>query len=182
MKRFGLSECQAWLTQTKAEKPGRSPLVSFLEDVFCCGAVDVQCGKGEHCPLRYVAGYISKASDALKFQKGDRSGGSKSEVTHWRTVYRLLCKRAPLEQEMAMHFAGLPMVKGSFTGDRIYAPIPGSAAVNKHRRAYLAYQERLCNPHHEEHGQVWGRAKEGEPATKLNFLQWFRCFQVATLL
>ena len=59
-----------------AEKPGRSPLVSFLEDVFCCGAVDVQCGKGEHCLLRYVAGYISKASDALKFQKGDRSGGS----------------------------------------------------------------------------------------------------------
>jgi hypothetical protein len=69
----------AWVRYTKdyAEDPrmleGRtdanpgsvkSPLLSYLEDLFHA-RIDVQCGNGAHCHLRYVTGYVSKASDAL---------------------------------------------------------------------------------------------------------------------
>ena len=134
---------------------GDSPLLRFLEEVFCCGAVDVQCGASEHCLLTYVAGYLAKASDALRFQKADRVAEADPEkLSRWRQVYRLLCKRAPLEQEMTMFFAGLPVVKASFTGERLYTPIPGSKAVNNSRHLYNAYQQRLCAPGHPEHAQT----------------------------
>ena len=94
-----------------------SPFVRLLEDIFGC-RVDVQAGDGHHNLLRYVAGYVSKASDALQFKSDEakRHKGTASMASKWRQVYRLLCKRALLEQEIAMEFAGLPMVAASFTG------------------------------------------------------------------
>ena len=62
----------------------------LLEEVFDCGAVDVQCGQSEHNLLRYVAGYVAKASDSLRFQKGDEGRGAPAETSRRRQVYRLL--------------------------------------------------------------------------------------------
>jgi hypothetical protein len=51
------------LTGKTGEKHA-SPLVDLLEAVFQC-SVDVQAGKCSHNLLRYVLGYVAKASDAL---------------------------------------------------------------------------------------------------------------------
>ena len=132
------------LTGRSGHVDPKSPFVDFLEKMFKCGAVDVQCGKSEWCLLRYVAGYVSKASDALHFHKKENRGeGNASDMSKWKQVYRLLCKRSPLEQELAMEFACMPMVKASFTGEHVYAPVPGSMAKNSDRRAYEAYQQRI---------------------------------------
>ena len=153
-----------------------SPLVRLLAEVFDCGAVDVQCGHSEHNLLGYVAGYVAKASDSLRFQKGDEARGTPAETLRWRQVYRLLCKRSPLEQEMAMYFAGLPMVESSFTGERMYPPIPGSTAVNKYRHTYMAYQERLSAVH-PEHAQVQEVAEHGQLRLR-SFVEWCRLFRL----
>ena len=57
---------------------------------------------GNHCLLRYMAGYVAKASDAMQFSKHQSLGEG-----HWRQAYRLLCKKSPTEQEMLMEFSGL---------------------------------------------------------------------------
>ena len=154
-----------------------SPLVRLLEEVFDCGAVDAQRGHSEHNLLRYVAGYVAKASDSLRFQKGDEARGTPAETSRWRQVYRLLCKRSPLEQEMAMYFAGLPMVESSFAGERMYPPIPGSTAVNKYRHTYMAYQERLSAVH-PEHAQVQEVAEDGQVLRLRSFVEWCRLFRL----
>ena len=113
--------------------PNNSPALSLLEDQFNA-SVDVQCGDGSHCLLRYVTGYVSKASDALAFKSKESHGQS-----HWRQVYRLLCKRAPLLPEMTMKFATLALMRSSFRGATIFAPIPGSAANNASRWLYQLF-------------------------------------------
>ncbi|CAE7307097.1 pif1, partial [Symbiodinium sp. CCMP2456] len=97
-----------------------SPFLGLLEKLFKSRA-DVQCGDGTHCLMQYVAGYLLKASDALQFL----SKQVDDQDTQWRQAYRLLCKRSPTEQEIVMEFAGLSMVKHSFSGVDIFAPIPG---------------------------------------------------------
>eukprot|EP00971_Amphidinium_carterae_P014710 290554-Amphidinium_carterae.1 len=91
-------------------KEHSSTFAHFLESIFHC-RVDVPVGDGHHNLLRYVAGYVAKASDALHFRAKDASTGTISvkEESKWRQVYRLLCRRRPLEQEMIMDFACLPM-------------------------------------------------------------------------
>jgi len=101
----------------------------LLEKLFH-GSCDVQCGRGEHCMISYVAGYVSKASDSLTFKVKEAEHANSST---WRTTYRLLCKRAPLMPEMAMDFAGLPLLDSSFRGKVLHAPVPGSQARNTHR-------------------------------------------------
>eukprot|EP00971_Amphidinium_carterae_P347997 6490264-Amphidinium_carterae.2 len=71
---------------------------------------------------------------------------------------------------MAMEFAGLPMVRHSFTGITCYATIPGSRAENTSRDAYNAYQQ--CLRQRLPANQVGS-------AEKLNYLQWLRKFKVA---
>ena len=117
-----------------------SALVTHLEQLFHC-RVDVQAGAGKHNLMRYVMGYVQKASDALSFKTAEARGQNVPEQSTWRTTYRLLCKKAPLEQEMALEFAGLNMVRHSFLGATYFAPIPGSAATNVSRAAYNAYQD-----------------------------------------
>ena len=117
----------------------QSLLVRRLEELFSC-RVDVQAGKGHHNMMRYVMGYVQKASDALSFKSSEVHSDTN---TTWRTTYRLLCKKAPLEQEMALEFAGLSMVRHSFLGANYYAPIPGSEAINLSRSAYKAFQTGL---------------------------------------
>ena len=152
----------------KSKGSSNSPFVRFLESTFRCGAVDVQCSASSHCLLRYVAGYVSKASDALQFTRREASGGAQAgEESRWAQVYRLLCKRSPLEQEMCLEFACLPLVKASFTGDDYFAPVPGSTALNHSRRAYNAFQQCLRD------GHVSVRADQP------SFIQWLRGWQVA---
>lgn len=130
--------------------------------------MDVQCSTSSHCLLRYVAGYVSKASDALQFTRREAGGGAQAgEESRWAQVYRLLCKRPPLEQEMCLEFACLPLVKASFTGDDCFAPVPGSNAVNHSRHAYNAFQQCLRDNH------VSVRADQP------SFIQWLRGWQVA---
>ena len=117
-----------------------SALVTHLEQLFQC-RVDVQAGAGKHNLMRYVMGYVQKASDALSFKSTEARGQNLPDESTWRTTYRLLCKKAPLEQEMAMEFAGLSMVRHSFLGSTYFAPVPGSAAVNVSRAAYNAFQD-----------------------------------------
>ena len=141
-----------------------SEFVRVLENLFRC-RVDVQCGDGNYVLMRYVAGYVSKASDALKF----RSTEATSKLSTWRQVYRLMCKKSPLEQELLMEFAGLPMVMHSFTGCHLFAPVPGSSAQNTSRDFYNAYQQLL------QSGEDSSRSRE---ARSLNFMQWLRRYNV----
>ena len=138
------------LTGTSGEPGPKSPFVAFLEKTFCCGAVDVQCTRADtsHILLQYVIGYATKASDALHFHRREAQGqGGQTEQSHWAQIYRMLCKRQPLEQEISMEFACLPLVLASFTGDDCYAPVPGSTAINNSRHAYLAFQQCLAKKH-----------------------------------
>ena len=144
-----------------------SEFVRLLEGIFRSRA-DVQCGDGSHNLLQYVAGYVSKASDALSFcHPQAQRDGSVEEQSKWRQTYRLLCKRSPMEQEIVMEFAGLPMVKHSFSGVALFAPIPGSKAKNTSRDQYLVYQFFLRQP-----------ADTLGCASGLSFMQWLRKFRV----
>ena len=139
----------------------RSKLVAFLENAFCA-SVDVQCGSGEHCLLSYVTGYAAKASDALVFKaKENTTTGSAASQSRWRQIYRMLCKRAPLEQEMALEFATLPLTRASYRGDHIHAPVPGSKAINQDRHVYEAFLQ----------SQMRVDSLLAEPIT---FIQWAR--------
>ena len=144
-----------------------SDFVHLLEEVFRSRA-DVQCGDGSHNLLQYVAGYVSKASDALSFSHPQaHRDGTPEEQSKWRQTYRLLCKRSPMEQEIVMEFAGLPMVKHSFSGVAIFAPIPGSKAKNSSRDQYSVYQSFLRQP-----------TDRLGSAAGLSFMQWLRQFRV----
>ncbi|CAE7357694.1 pif1 [Symbiodinium sp. CCMP2592] len=72
-----------------------------------------------------------------------------------------------MEQEILMEFAGLAMVRHSFSGHTLFAPIPGSQARNSSRDQYLVYQACLKRPR-DELGSARG----------LSFLQWLRHFRV----
>ena len=76
-----------------------------------------------------------------------------------------------------MYFAGLPMVESSFTGERMYPPIPGSTAVNKYRHTYMAYQERL-SAEHPGHIQVQEVAEDGRVLRLRSFVEWCRLFRL----
>ena len=156
------TDSQALCGRTGAEHS--SEFVRLLEQLFKC-RVDVQCGDGNYVLMRYVAGYVSKASDALKF----RATEAASSMSTWRQVYRLLCKKSPLEQELIMEFAGLPMVLHSFTGCHLFAPVPGSAAKNSSRDFYEAYQQLL------KAQEPSARSRE---AKSLCFMQWLRRYNV----
>lgn len=122
-----------------------SPLVKLLESLFNA-SVDVQCANGKHCLLQYVTGYAAKASDSLKFKSKDFNDAGVERLSKWRQIFRLLSKKAPLEPEMTADFAGLPLIHSSFAGLHIFAPVPGSKAVNVSRHmynAFLAYQQRM---------------------------------------
>ena len=191
-----------------SNKPGpKSPFVAFLEQTFRCGAVDVQCTRADtsHCLLQYVVGYATKASDALHFHRREAQGqGGQQQQSQWAQIYRLLCKRQPLEQEIGMEFACLPLVKASFTGTHCYAPVPGSAAVNNSRHEYLAFQQCLRDNHESIYVEPQENAEGGEeepptddelvqlleePSTAENrdasriqrsFLEWHCKWQLAT--
>ncbi len=144
-----------------------SAFLRLLEETFKCRA-DVQCGDGSHVLLKYVAGYLAKASDALQFQaKQARAEGE--QASHWRQTYRLLSKRSPMEQEITMEFAGLAMVKHSFSGIEMFAPQPGSKAQNFARHHYDVYQHYMKQP-----ADVFGAAQD------MNFIQWLRKFRLAS--
>ena len=70
---------------------------------------------------------------------------------------------------MIMDFAGLPMVKQSFTGVHLYAPIPGSSSKSLDRDAYKAYQQYL-------HLRL--PAGEAGSTSGLSFLEWWRRYQI----
>ena len=141
-----------------------SPLVTYLENLFRA-SIDVQCGRGEHCLLRYVTGYISKASDALKFKANVATeSGEAASAASWRQIYRMLCKSAPLQQEMALYFGAAPPIRASFLGGNLFAPIPGSKAVNNSRHIYNAYLRRDADAD-----------GEGSP---MSFIDWARLRRV----
>ena len=145
----------------------QSAFVNLLEELFRSRA-DVQCGDGHHNLLQYVAGYVSKASDALSFSHQQaHKDGTAAEISKWRQCYRLLCKRSPMEQEVTMEFAGLPMVRHSFSGHAVFAPVPGSQAKNTSREQYQVYQFFLRRPEN-ENGCARG----------LSYMQWLRQFRV----
>ena len=141
---------------------GKSTLVLYLEMLFR-SSVDVQCGGGSHCHLRYVTGYISKASDALSFKMKEYR---QVDTTHWRQTYRMMCKKAPLLPEMALEFAGMPMMEASYRGSCIYAPTPNidksnaDASRNISRALYEAYLR--------EQATIVGTLK------KQSFIEWAR--------
>jgi len=68
---------------------------------------------------------------------------------------------------MLMEFAALPMVKHSFSGVTLFAPIPGSRATNSSRDHYNTYQFYLT-----EDSDVCGCSK------KMSYMQWLRRYRV----
>ena len=158
-----------WTAENVTARTGgkeRSAFLILLEELFRSRA-DVQCGDGHHLLLQYVAGYVSKASDALTFRS--KQAQHDGDGSRWRQVYRLLCKKSPLEQEMVMEMAGLSMAKHSFTGVSLFPPIPGSKAVNESRAHYNAFQQFLHR----------GAVVDGA-ATSMSYMQWLRMFRVVT--
>ncbi|CAE7394315.1 pif1 [Symbiodinium pilosum] len=149
------SSAESMTGRSGADK--KSPFVRLLEELFSSRA-DVQVGDGAHNLLRYVAGYFSKASDALQFSREQaHHAGSPTETSKWR-------KKSPMEQEMLMEFAGL---RRSFSGHAIYAPIPGSTARNSSRDQYLVYQYYLKEQ------------KDGlGSAHGLSYIEWLRRYRV----
>ncbi|CAK0848165.1 unnamed protein product, partial [Prorocentrum cordatum] len=119
----------AWVKYSKTnmdEMSGRSnqegpksDLLKWFEELSR-SSVDVQCGDGHNTVLQYVAGYVSKASDALTFKYGDYT----ERDSPWRMTYRLLCKRASLLPEMALEFSDCNPIDNSYRHDFVYAPLP----------------------------------------------------------
>ena len=161
-----LPGCNAIDLTAKTGGPVRTAFVEVLESIFK-SSVDVQCGDGTHVLLRYVAGYLVKASDALQFQSAQAKHKDENEATPWRMTYRLLSKKSPLEQEVIMELAGVSMVKHSFSGVAVFAPIPGSKAKNTSRDHYEAYQKCLL-----------AEPNSTGCARGLTFIQWLRRFRV----
>ncbi|CAJ1334390.1 unnamed protein product, partial [Effrenium voratum] len=128
----------------------------------------------EHCLLRYVSGYVSKSSDALEFKRKEWSAAQGVPLTHWRQTYRLLCKQAPLEPEMALHLAGAPLMESSYRGATVNAPLPwnsakrSSLANNQARVQYLGYL-------------AWSKTivSEAKFGRKLPFSEWLRLYSAA---
>ena len=159
------------LSGRSGQAEAKSPLLLYLERLFD-SRVDVQCQRGEHCLLSYVTGYLSKASDALAFSHKEWSSARDLPLSQWRQTYRLLCKRAPLEPEIALEFAAAPLMQSSYRGASTYAPLPWPKAkrdnrsdLNQARKHYLAYLQ-------------WNRTLEPETkfGRKLSFAEWFRCY------
>ena len=95
-----------------------------------------------------AAGPSYLSSDALKFTSPDAQHvGAEEGLSKWKSIFRMLCKRSLLQQEIAMDMAGEPLIRSSFSGDQIYAPVPGWAGVeNRSRSIFLAFL------HHRETG------------------------------
>ena len=124
------------LLQGKTGGTHDSALVRELEALFA-SRVDVQSGDSRHCLLRYVTGYVAKASDSLKFKSHEPKGvGCAEHLTRWNQIFRLLCKRTLMWQEIALDFAGLPLMRASFTSETLFTPIPGSKATKSSRHMY----------------------------------------------
>jgi hypothetical protein len=175
----------------------KSTFLQYLEALFRA-SVDVQCGSGTHCLLNYVTGYVSKASDALNFKQKDYR---QEDTSRWRQIYRLLCKKAPLLPEMAVEFAGLPLMEASYRGSTIYAPLPKAqgegagdkepakgkqkgrsgrqqAAKNASRAMYEAYLQHQQTMH--AFARREGAAQQaGEQQERQNFISWARLHTVA---
>jgi hypothetical protein len=137
--------------------------------------VDAQGGECHNNLLKYVTGYVAKASDALQFRSKDRQdSGNPQANSLWRQVFRMLSKRSPMEQEMAMDMANLSMVRASFTGACVHAPVPGSTAANNDRHLYNAFQQWLVKDQVSLEGDD---SKDPDPQ-KTNFLEWCRFFDI----
>ena len=132
----------AEIVKPAAELSGRtgkahnSTLVKLLEDLFS-SSVDVQITHTSQCLLQYVAGYVSKASDALPLAQTQDQGTSA-----WRHVYRLLSKSLPLWQELALELAGKHLIVSSFAGLHIHLILPGHGGRGKSGLLYQAYLRR----------------------------------------
>ena len=137
-----------------------SPLVELLERWFSSSA-DVQASVGSACLLRYVAGYVSKSHDSLNFSRDAKEhGGSGDKRSRWLQVFRMLRKRCLMWQEISLDMAGLPLLRASFTGERVYAPIPGSAAQNRSRFTYQAFLD-----------------AKAESSRCMSYIQWVRKYR-----
>ena len=71
-----------------------------------------------------------------------------------------------------MDMEGLPMVRASFTGAFVHAPVPGSMAINNDRHLYNGYQQWLRSP------AVEGDASKDPLPGDTNFIEWCRFFDV----
>ena len=137
----GFESPSTQLNGNSVKMPSNPILYDYLNRIFNA-SIDVQCGSGSAGLLKYVTGYVSKASDALTFKQ---KAYLDKDSTTWRQVYRLLTKRAPLCPEMAVDFAGLPLMEASFRGATIHAPVPKieslrpDADKNNDRAMYEAY-------------------------------------------
>ena len=159
--------------KTGGKRPSNPQLLEFLEKVFNA-RVDVQTENGHHNFLKYVTSYETKASDALQFKRKESEAQNQSD---WRQVYRLLCKKAPLEPEMAIEFATKPLILTSFRGAHLYAPLPKPASAldpetkSNAQRLYDAYLDR--NLH-----SIIDIARLGEASQQrngsLSFIEWAR--------
>ena len=158
----------------RSKQKHSSAFVNMLESSFDC-SVDAQGGECHNNLLKYVTGYVAKASDALQFRSKDRQdSGNPQANSLWRQVFRMLSKRSPMEQEMAMDMANLSMVRASFTGAYVHAPIPGSTAINNDRHLYNAFQQWLVKDQVSLEGDD---PKDPDPQ-KTNFLEWCRFFDI----
>ena len=124
-----------------SSKEHNSKLVRLLKNAFRA-SLDVQAGRGQHGLLSYVTGYVSKNSDALSFTMVVvQSGANMVEKKWWRQMYRMMCKKTPLEPEIALDFAGKSLMVTSYCGEDINAPIQGSKEMHHSLYLYLASQQ-----------------------------------------
>ena len=69
-------------------------------------------------------------------------GPETSSSASWRQVFRLLSRRTPLWQEIALDLAGLPLVLTSFGPLKLFLPLPGTKDDSASYNIYKAYLTR----------------------------------------
>lgn len=145
-----------------------SKLLQFTENLFDA-STDIQCGGSTYGYLNYVTGYATKESDSLQFKTKEYNDSSGSSTSEWRQTYRLLCKKAPLEPELAVEFGSLGMMLKSYLSDHIFAQIPRdpeTPATNSSQDAYDVYLLR-------------GNVKDELIRPNESFLEWLRRYAVS---
>ena len=141
-----------------------SPLVDRLAS-YGFQTIDVQYGSGY---LNYINGYTAKASDAMDFRLDQHTAGEAS--SHWRTCYRLVCKRAVCVPEIIAGLSGCPLMLRSFTVEFIAAPCPRVGMLldgSESLRAYAAYLRHWC-----------GAGETPLKTLDVSFLEWCRRYTV----
>lgn len=137
-------------------------MVDLLENIFRCS---VQGGKCHNALLKYVTGYVTKAPQIPK-----HVGGRQADSI-WKQIYRTLCKRSPLEQEI--HGRAIQNLSKLHGCINFQAPIPVLTTTDIYTTPFNSILANWYDHHEADQAQGEGRRARGP--TQLQPGQRRRC-------